>query len=267
MTNNRWEALFNKNWTAISISILGTSIVFGLCTIGVWKFSDYKANHWGKNLRYFNKLSENYNDSSIAYEDTNQNIQEYFKEYQGNEFKKKRIIEQLTTISNRAKTHLRVAKDIYVWSVPILSISTLASIVTGICLLEITRRGWENASVWVIGIFVTSSGILAFGTAIPLLFNYEQNIKIHTQLYVNYVNLEDTILSILAAKNSFDFQPLTPSDSEDENLSQLKNEVILDKLIVFIDNSMQQLHSLNYEINLRGVPTLEEINDNINPPQ
>lgn len=260
--------LEGKKWFALSLSTLLTVLFFLICQGAFWFYSDYKAQRWGYNLRYYNALSLEDNGSPIAYGEINPSIKDYLQDYKSNEPQKTRIIEQLTTISDRAKTHLRAAKDLYIWSTSILVTSTLASIITGLCLLHITRRGWDDASVRVIGIFVASSATLALGSSVPLLFKYEQNIKSNTQLYVNYVNLEDKVLTVLTAKKFIDSEIHNQTNNENSASPQSEqDEVTLDKIIISTHNSIQRLHSINYEINLQGVPSLEEITNQINVPQ
>ncbi|MEB3356889.1 MAG: hypothetical protein VKK04_09195 [Synechococcales bacterium] len=174
--------------------------------------------------------------------------------------------EQLQTTAARAKTHLRATRDMYVWSSVIVSVASFASVVTGICLLHITRRGWDNSSPTVLGIFVVSLGSFVFYSSFNVLYQYDRNIKTNADLYTSYVNLEEEILTALATKQSFsDASPAGgaqgpgAADGQESGVVVEKRGLALAELIARNHKVLYEYHTLSLEFDLESIPSLDDI--------
>ncbi|WP_041238580.1 hypothetical protein [Gloeothece citriformis] len=233
-------------------SSLATAVVLSGCVIVSWAFASNKADDWGRNVKYYPELK-------TEVQSSNQQIDIYLDAFENaTDASKQRIKEQLETLKNRAITHLRVTKDLYIWSAISSTSATLASVITAMSLLHITRQGWDKANPAIWGVFVVSFSSFILSTSFIVLYQYQNNISVNAKLYTAYINLEENILCRLATK-LYDEPSSANLQSEPAN-----SGVTLEALIHRNQKIIQEYSLISYEIAVDNIPSLDKIQNTLN---
>ena len=231
-------------WKMSGATFVTWVVLSGFGVVQVF-WGNYLVDSWGRNFRYYQPYTATENTPEID----DDRLTSYLNQY--SEFKpevKNRIEEQVLTIRNRAKTHARIVRDLYLFSITVIAVGAVSSISGAFCLLHISRRGWDNANPLIIGIFTTSLGYFVVCSSCILIYQYERNIQIHGKLYVNYINLEDKLLTELA--NGFTLE--TDNDGQRKPINLKETSITLHKTLV-------ELNSIDISIDWQGIPGLDEV--------
>lgn len=254
----------------VRFSIL-TAVGIILFAVIQWIFSTNKADEWGQHLRYFPTGKSN---SELV--DESDYLDTYFTNFEeATTAQKQRVREQLEIVKSRAKTHIRATRDLYVWSSVTVTVTSLTSVLTALCLLHITRRGWDNSNPRVVGIFVISAGTSVLCASLLVLYQYDVNIRSNANLYIRHINLEEEMLTILATEGKSgvssdtnqqaddDFEGASGGSSDmdqqvDDNYSQVTT---LREIIIRNNQILRQYNTVSLELNLKSIPSLDQILD------
>ncbi len=161
---------------------------------------------------------------------------------------KNRLEEQFDMVRNRAKTHQTIMVFYYSKYYMAITLATITGIIASLMLLIISKKGWENTNKYIITIFLTFSGLTAYFSAFPTLFDQKSNIEANKKLYANYLSLEDKILSYVVTK-----------EGQDNKVIELN--VFVHKIDVFVEKTNQ----LPIELNHDGIQdTVDSMSNRIN---
>jgi hypothetical protein len=245
-------------WIHLMKASLGTAVFFIAVVLGSWTFASFKADCWGQNLRYYSELDSGSEQTTTKKLEANLNT--YLQEFPNSTSSEKaRIKEQLERIRLRAKAHLYSTKDLYIWSSVTVAVASLASVVTALCLLHITRRGWDNTNSFVSGIFVISLGTLALSSSFVVIYQYDRNIKTNANLYISYINLEEEVITALATKLPIGEQPSTQNQEKGQIIIQSNGLIKLRELIQKTNKILKEYNTLSLEFDLNNLPSADEI--------
>jgi len=125
--------------------------------------------------------------------------------------KEQRIREQLQEIRQRAKSHINVMIYFYARYFVAVSLGTVSSLITGVCLFFISKGGWNQANRYVVNVFIFTSGSTIFFSSMPIIFKLEKNIADNKFLYLNYVALENEVLSYFATNEDLNSKKIDSS--------------------------------------------------------
>lgn len=202
-------------------------LITGSITLASYLFALQSIKNWNQNIRHINKTE--YND----YESYLNQLQEI------SDLEKLRINDLLLIIESRAKVHSSIARDYYVWLFTALCTATFSSIVAGICAFYISKEGWDKANNYSINLFFVLSGIAIFSGSLPQIFEHKSNINLHSSLYIEYINLEDQILTNLS---------LIETSKSEENTSNYP------QLIKTIETKVETLNKFAVSFNTESIP-------------
>lgn len=161
-----------------------------------------------------------------------------------------RLQEQLDNIRKRAKSHLEIMVYYYARYYMAITLAAFTGIVAAITMLLISKKGWDEASPYLVAVFLTMSGLAAYFAAFPTLFEQKANIDANKELFAVYANLEDRILTFAATKEDM--------DTQGKDLKVFIHEM---------DLALARNNKLPVELNPDGIT---EITDSLNktfPPQ
>ena len=111
-----------------------------------------------------------------------------------------RLQAQYDFTRDRAKTHQTIMIYYYSRYYMAISLAVIFGIVATLMMVIISKEGWEKTSNYIIAIFLTTSGLAAYFTAFPSLYEQKHNIEQNKILYSAYLNIEDQILSYSVTK-------------------------------------------------------------------
>ena len=117
---------------------------------------------------------------------------------------KNRLEQQYDSIRARAKTHQEIMIYYYSRYYMAITMATITGIIATMMMAIVSKKGWENASPYIIAIFLTTSGLTAYFAAFPTLFEQKRNIEDNKTLYAIYLNLEDRLLTFAATGEDVD---------------------------------------------------------------
>lgn len=182
----------------------------------------------------------------------------------GSEFNRKRLLEQVLEVKRRAKTHLRIMEWFYVYYYQSISVGIISTVIAGVSLFFISKKGWEEVNPYIVNIFLVSSSVTVLFGAFPLVFKIEENIKSNTTSYLAYVTLENRILSYIGTGNFITSYStgnnlnLRESNSTQE-LSGNGKLSVLSEVIHYIDNEFGTLNKLNIGFDSTKVPNYRQL--------
>jgi hypothetical protein len=100
-----------------------------------------------------------------------------------------------------------------------LSLSAVSSGLAGLCLLYLSKEGWEKAEKYIVHLFVLSSGFAIFCGSLPLIFQIQKSAEDNTRIYLGYINLKNQVLTELALQTKIP----KSSNSSINSLTSLQN--------------------------------------------
>jgi hypothetical protein len=140
-----------------------------------------------------------------------------------------RLMRQLTEIRRRAKHHLSVMEFFYTRYYMAITLFSVIGAIAALLLSFIVAKGWKDSSTYLITAFVVMTGTAAFYKALPSEFRQEQNIADNKTLYLQYVSLENELMSYLATGEDLNEKPAPPAHAIhylDGRLKELNNLAI-----------------------------------------
>ena len=109
-----------------------------------------------------------------------------------------RLQEQFDVIRVRISVYLGIALRFFSWHYASVATAAGSGLVAAVALLLISKRGWANASPYVITVFITTSAIAGFYTTLPRVFRHRANIAECQELFLSHVALESSVLTYVA---------------------------------------------------------------------
>jgi hypothetical protein len=113
-----------------------------------------------------------------------------------------RMVDQFMLIQARTQTHAEVMGLFYKLNFIALGTIGLATGVASISLFFISKAGWERANNALINIFIVSTGLVIFHSNVIFIFKFQDNIKLNGELYTEYTQLYNSVLSYWAIQPS-----------------------------------------------------------------
>lgn len=163
-------------------------------------------------------------------------LKNYSNNLKATEIEKQRLLEQISKIQAREKVHINVVKFFYIEYYISISMASVSAVIAAICLLLISKVGWDKAKNPTVNIFIVSSTVVILFSTFILMFKQEDNITDNKKLYLAYAALEDRVISYLVTneflvnKGSSEPQRITkPAEviqSIDSELATLNNIAI-----------------------------------------
>lgn len=242
----------------LSIGLLLLTLV-GTLFLG-W-FGAKHADKWIEELRYTQKNQQK--NAQVRTEEVNR-LQVYIDKIpNATAGEKARVSEQLKDIKNRAKSHIGIARDFYIWNYQAISIATASSIVAAVSLFFLSKKGWDNANKYVINVFIFAFGITVFAGISPELFKQEENISNNTRVYLAYIALDDRVNTYIATNQ---FVAIGPRDVNKENASKT-NPVELTNIkavIRSIDSELATLNNIYIGFDAKKIPNYNQLFNEVN---
>lgn len=140
-----------------------------------------------------------------------------------------RVVSQLAEIRTRIAHHFEVMVYFYVrYYMSILTFS-IAAAMAAITLLFISKQGIDGANQYILNLFIVTTACAAFYGAFPGVFRQEQNITDNKTLYLQYVALEQEVLSFSVTGEDITGTVTTPAKFihyVDQQLAKFNNIAI-----------------------------------------
>ncbi|HEY9764238.1 MAG TPA: hypothetical protein V6D07_17040 [Trichocoleus sp.] len=142
-----------------------------------------------------------------GYTKNTQEVNALVKEVEANPAEKARMRDQFLQVQRRIRIHAEVMSLFYRLNFISLSTITLSMGVASISLFFISKLGWERVNNAVISLFILTSGLVLFHSNLILIFKYQKNIELNQNLFADYSNLRNAILSYWATQQSVTDSP------------------------------------------------------------
>lgn len=243
---------YSKNYSLLRHIALTSTLFFmaGLGAIFLNCLSATIANNWTHNLEYSQSLTVS-NQNQVPNNTKNQdNLEAYFSRFStAQQIEKQRLREQFNIIKNRAITHLQITIDYYRWLFIAISIASISGVIAGICLFYISKEGWEKANNYVINVFIVCSGLALFTGSLPQIFQQEKNAQDNTKLYLEYINLENEVLTSLALDVNAKFSKISTTETTLQKLirdTQIKLFELNAITVGFDSNSITNFENIDF---------------------
>lgn len=124
---------------------------------------------------------------------------------------KVRMVEQFEQILRRVTIHGNVMGLFYRLNFVGLGTICLVAGIASVSLFFISKHGWERINNAVISIFILSSGVVFFHGNLMLVMRYQDNITVNRQLFEQYSEMKNLVLSYWATQPTM---PDSPSAAE-----------------------------------------------------
>lgn len=176
---------------------------------------------------------------------------------------KARVFKQLKEIKNRARSHISIARDFYIWNYQEISIATASSIVAALSLFFLSKKGWDNANKYVINVFIFAFGITVFAGISPELFKQEENISNNTRIYLAYIALDDRLNTYIATNQ---FVAIGPRDVNKEDASKTDPVELtnIKAVIRSIDAELATLNNIYIGFDAKKIPNYNQLFNEVN---
>ena len=184
---------------------------------GLSAFANFKSRKWMQEFKDFNldKTSQIIdNQENIANQKSDKIIQSESESVSNNilinQSERDRIIQQFQEIQSRAVMHYNIMIDLYETRYVAISMALGLASISVLCLIFISRSGWERVHKGIINIFVITTAFAIFYSDITNVYQHEENIAINEVQYESYINLGNYILSYLVTKKGIDGKKYYP---------------------------------------------------------
>jgi hypothetical protein len=168
---------------------------------------------------------------------------------------KQRILEQLQKIQSRQKVTINVVKFFYIEYYIAISMASVSAVIAAICLLLISKVGWEKAKNPTVNIFIVSSAIFILFSTFIVMFKQESNITENKKLYLAYAALEDRIISYLVTNEFL----VNKGSSESQKITKPT------QVIQSIDSELATLNNIAIGFDSTKIPNYQELYKTIPP--
>jgi len=182
-------------------------------------------------------------------------LKNYFDNLKATEVEKQRILEQIQKIQSRQKVNINVVKFFYIEYYISISMASISAIIAAICLLLISKVGWEKAKNPTVNIFIVSSAIFTLFSTFIFMFKQESNITDNKKLYLAYAALEDRITSYLVTNEFF----VNKGSSESQKITKPT------QVIQSIDSELATLNNIAIGFDSTKIPNYQELYKTIPP--
>ncbi|PSR19456.1 hypothetical protein C8255_02300 [filamentous cyanobacterium CCP3] len=202
--------------TLVGHLALAGSLLLGSLSLNVWMFA-FASSQEGDWL----------NLSTVA--KTRADSQALVTNVQATAAERSRMVDQFMLIQARVETHVQVMGLFYKLNFIALGTIGWATGLASISLFFISKVGWEQVNNALINLFIVSSGLVIFHSNLILIFKFQDNIQLNGQLYTEYTQLYNAVLSYWAIQPSTPNSP-TPADfivATDQRLTEL-GQIALD---------------------------------------
>lgn len=218
------------------------------------QFANLKADNWMKGLQNFNSDKTTYlissQENAIDQETIKTSKPESPEKIIIKEAERKRIIQQFEEIQARGIMHYNIMIDFYKTKYIAISMALVLASISVLCLIFISRSGWERVHKSVINVFVITTGFAIFYGDITNVYQHKENIAVNEAKYESYVNLGNYLISYLTTKTDIN------GTEEEPNIFIHKVDLIMEQVndisLVFdntiIDRRLQTIKSLAPEI-------------------
>jgi hypothetical protein len=176
-------------------------------------------------------------------------LKSYFDNLKATEVEKQRILEQIQKIQSRQKVNINVVKFFYIEYYISISMASVSAVIAAICLLLISKVGWEKAKNPTVNIFIVSSAIFILFSTFIFMFKQESNITDNKKLYLAYAALEDRIISYLVTKEFF----VNKGSSESQKITKPT------QVIQSIDSELATLNNIAIGFDSTKIPNYQEL--------
>jgi hypothetical protein len=133
--------------------------------------------------------------------------------------------------------------------------ASISAIIAAICLLLISKVGWEKAKNPTVNIFIVSSAIFTLFSTFIFMFKQESNITDNKKLYLAYAALEDRITSYLVTNEFF----VNKGSSESQKITKPT------QVIQSIDSELATLNNIAIGFDSTKIPNYQELYKTIPP--
>jgi hypothetical protein len=156
-----------------------------------------------------------------------------------------RMVDQFMLVQARTETHAQVMGLFYKLNFITLGTVGFATGLASISLFFISKAGWERVNNALINLFIVSTGLVVFHSNLIFMFKFQDNIRLNGQLYGEYTQLYNTILTYWAIQPSAPEAPPPAAFilATDQRLTEL-GKITLDFDISRVDQLSQPLEGL-----------------------
>lgn len=213
--------------------ILAGTLLLGCLTVNAWMFTF--AQRQERDWLSLTTVTKTLEDSrAIA------------ANVQGTAAERARMVDQFMLVQARVETHAQVMGLFYKLNFIALGTIGLATGIASISLFFISKAGWERVNNALINLFIVSTGLVIFHSNLIFIFKFQDNIRLNGQLYSEYTELYNAVLSYWAIQPSAPNSP-APADfilATDQQLAEL-GKVALDFDVSRIAELSQPFESLS----------------------
>ena len=198
------------------IILIAIQLVLVFLTYGILSgFANIKANAW---MHEFKKFNLDKTALSVSTEEnTNEKLDQITKTEIPNNIvidrsERERIIQQFQEIQSRAAMHYNIMIDFYKTRYVALSMTLSLASISVLCLIFISRSGWERIHKSIINIFIITTALAIFYGDVTNVYQHEDNIATNEVQYESYINLGNYVLSYLVTKTGIDGEAISAKD-------------------------------------------------------
>jgi len=158
---------------------------------------------------YANCKSEEWFSSQVSTLSSAKSTQSTFNyQINDNQAQKSRLMTQLDQVEQNLQMHKKIVLYMYRQNYLSLSMALIVGSLSALCLVFISKNGWEKTNKALINIFVICSvGTLLYAD-IANIFKHEENIENNWLLYSQHEDLRNQILSYVVTKTDRKGQPI-----------------------------------------------------------
>jgi hypothetical protein len=176
-------------------------------------------------------------------------LKAYSNNLKATEIEKQRILEQINKLQVRQKVHINVVKFFYIEYYISISMASISAVIAAICLLLISKVGWEEAKNPTVNIFIVSSASVILFSTFIFMFKQESNITENKKLYLAYAALEDRVISYLVTNEFF----VNKGSSEPQKITKPA------QVIQTIDSELATLNNITIGFDSTKIPNYQDL--------
>ena len=237
------------------IILIATQLGLVLLAYGILSgFANYKAHTWMHEFKKFNldKTALNSSNRTVNAEKSDQiTTTETPNNIVINPLERERIVQQFKEIQSRAAMHYNIMIDFYETRYVALSMTLGLASISVLCLIFISRSGWDRIHKSIVNIFIITTALAIFYGDVTNVYQHEDNIAINEVQYESYINLGNYLLSYLVTKNGIDGEPISPEDfiHKIDFIMEEINDIFLTFDNTSIDRRLKRITSVIPEAN------------------
>lgn len=215
------QGTLQPNFLAHCLITGGTLVLILITFVGLREFANVKANEWLK-------ASAVSQEALVPEQDKTQMTPV-----------KIRLQGQLTEIESRIERHTAVMIYFYQQYFISLSMASGLGLIAAICIFFVSRDGWQKANNALINVFMVTSSAALLYNQLPALFKQDINLIANQKLYLEYITLQNKVLSYQATGGTTGINP----DQPDEFVDDINPDLFIHE----IDKKLAQLNQIPIE--------------------